>query len=221
MILDKTSLMKTVDQVNDLLLAGEEIPTGEGLKAARWISSRQGSKGAYRTLYAPTEEDFQNGIHNFVGDKLTSASARHVLGQEAAVVVWLQGRQNSEIRSNYNRAIAWMRNHEGFQETGTFCCGRCTPAFWRHYWMGDFEHKEESLVRGLKALYNARDGKGRWGRYAFHYTLYALLDIDLEQAYQELKYARPAMERSIKVLRSDTFSNRRRMIMEKAMERVN
>ena len=221
MILDLNSLMKTVNNINELILAGEEIPPGEGLQAARWISSRQGSKGAYRTLYAPTEADYQNGIHNFVGDKLTSASARHVLGQEAAVVVWLLGKNDPEIRSTYNRAVAWMRDHEGFKETGTFCCGRCTPAFWRHYWVGDFENKEESLMRGLKALNNARDGKGRWGRYSFHYTLYALLTIDLEPAYRELKYARPAMERSLKVLRSDNFSNRRRTIMEKAMERAN
>ncbi len=221
MILDTDSLMNTVDHINEQFLTGKRISPQEGLEAARWISTRQGKKGAYRTLYAPTQTDFGRGIHNFPGEKLTSASARHVLGQEAARAVWLLGSQDPIIKATYNQAVAWMRDHEGFQQTGTFCCGRCTPAFWRHYWAGNFKNKEASLVRGLDTLKLSRDGKGRWGRYSFPYTIYALLDIDLEPALQELKYALPAMERSIKALRSGTFSNRRKMILEKAIEKVN
>ena len=61
MIVDKTSLVNTVDLINEYQFSGGKIPPGEGLELARWISTRQGQPGAYRTMYAPTEKDFKDG----------------------------------------------------------------------------------------------------------------------------------------------------------------
>ncbi|HEX9090834.1 MAG TPA: hypothetical protein VF831_05060, partial [Anaerolineales bacterium] len=61
MIQNTNSLMQTIDAVNERLLFGQAIPPEEGLEAAKWISSLQGKKGAYRGLFAPTQTDYEQG----------------------------------------------------------------------------------------------------------------------------------------------------------------
>jgi hypothetical protein len=50
----------------------------------------------------------------------------------------------------------------------------------------------------VKQLKEYRDGKGRWRRFPFYYTLLALGGIDMPAATRELKYAAPAVERALK-----------------------
>lgn len=216
-VLDTQSLQNTVDHINEALLFGQEIPAEEKLAAARWIASRQGGRGAYRGSFAPTEQDFEQGIHCFSGEKLVYASARHILGEEAARAAWLLGGQDPDVRTAYTQATSWMDEVLSTHTNGTFCCGRCTIAFWRHLWAGEFEEKERFLSQGLQALRDARQGDGKWVRYPFYYTLYTLVDIDLPPVVHELKYARPAMEKALKYTRSDSFSRRRQVILEKAL----
>lgn len=84
MLLDPTSLVNTLDAINERFLFGEPIPSDEGLQIAQWIATRQGEKGAYRGMFAPTQQDFEQGIRLFTGERLVSASARHIIGQEAS-----------------------------------------------------------------------------------------------------------------------------------------
>ena len=220
MILNTNSLMQTIDAVNERLLFGQEIPPEEGLEAARWISSLQGKKGAYRSLFAPTPSDYEQGIRLFTGERLVSASARHILGQEAARVVCLFGRKDPQVRETYQRATAWMEAAPDFIQSGTFCCGRCTLAFWRHIWVGDFKNKEARLVRGLQAIKESRLGDGKWSRFPFFYAIYTLLDLELEPAIAELHYAQKAMENYARRPREGAYTKRRSTIFEKALERV-
>jgi len=219
-ILDSTSLVNTLDNVNQKLLAGESISEDEGLETARWISSLQGGEGSYRGMFAPTQVDFEQGIHVFTGEKLAYASARHIMGEEAARAVLLLGRQDAEVKSAYDRAIVWMSSVEDSFENGTFCCGRCTLAFWRHTWVGDFPGKEELISKGLGAIKAHRIGDGKWRRFPFYYAIYTLLGIELEPAREELKYAGAVMERLRNASRSGEFSQRRQMIIEKALARL-
>ena len=87
-----TSLMDSLDNLNERFLFGEAITQEEGLEAARWIVSRQGEKGSYRNMFAPTQSDFERGIRLFTGERLLSASARHIMGQEAAPPAWIFGK---------------------------------------------------------------------------------------------------------------------------------
>jgi hypothetical protein len=216
-ILDSHSLVQTLDNINTSLLLGEAISPQEGLGAARWIASRQGENGSYRGMFAPTEADFEQGIHVFTGETLVCASARHILGQEAARAVWQFGRQDAEVREAYDRATAWMSAATDAYQNGTYCCGRCTLAFWRHYWVGDFQEKEALISRGLQSMKAERLGDGKWRRFPFYYAIYTLQGLDLEPARAELKYAQPAMERAVKSARSSAFLQRRQMILEKAL----
>src|SRR4030066_2351946 len=101
MVLDPTSLMKTVDNINEHILFGEAIPTQEGLEAAQWIAAQQGQKGHYRYMFAPTSSDFEQGMRLFTGERLVCASARHIMGQEAARAAWLLGKADSNGREAY------------------------------------------------------------------------------------------------------------------------
>jgi hypothetical protein len=219
-LLEPTSLIKTIDNINERFLYGETISQEDGLEAAQWIATQQGKKGSYRDLFAPTQADFMQGIRVFTGERLESASARHIMGQEAARAVWLLGSTNPIIKSVYESATSWMNEVPDFKQTGTFCCGKCTLAFWRHFWVGNFENKIASLHKGVQVLKNHRLGDGKWRRFPFFYAIYTLLDIDMEPVHAELEYARPAMERYVKNARTGVFSDRRIAIFIKALEKI-
>jgi hypothetical protein len=219
-LIDSESLVKSLDRVNEKLLFGEDVPPAEGYELARWVASRQGVKGAYRGMFAPTPSDFEQGIRLFTGERLFSASARHIMGQEAARIVWLFGRQDPVILDAYHRATGWMRDNLEFSQTGTFCCGRCTMAFWRHVWVGDFENKAAFVTRGLQALHDIRLGDGHWRTVPFFYAIYTLLDLDMEPARQELRYARPAMESYLRRAHPGDYSKRKTALLVRALERV-
>ena len=202
-------------------LAGDTITPEEGLEAARWIVSRQWDKGSYRGMPAPTPEDFEQGIRVFTGEKLLSASARHIMGQEAARAAWLLGRTDPAVRSAYDQATGWMHETSDFQQKGTFCCGRCTLAFWRHTWVGDFDNKEANIVKGLHLMNGMRIGDGKWRSLPFFYAVYTLSEIELEPARAELRYAIPVMERYIRHPRQDDYSKRRVTIFTTVLEKLN
>src|SRR4030065_1379576 len=116
MILDPNSLIKTIDNINQQFLLGNAITQEEGLEASRWIISRQGGKGSYRDMSAPTQPDFEQGIRLFTGERLVSASARHIMGQEAARAAWLLGKENPVVQEAYQRATRWMHPTPEFQQ---------------------------------------------------------------------------------------------------------
>ena len=221
MVLDSTSLMKTVENINEMFLFSETIPQEEGLEAARWIVSRQGEKGHYRYLFAPTPSDFEQGMHLFTGEKLVCASARHVMGQEAARAAWLLGSRDPIVKVAYDRATSWMHEDPGFIHSGTYCCGRCTLAFWRHFWVGNFENKGAYIIKGLQSMKDYRLGDGKWHRFPFFYAVYTLVDLDLEPAYAELKYARPVIEKNLENTRAGKYSKRKVAILQKALDSIN
>lgn len=217
-ILDSNSLVETLDNINERILYDEVITPDEGLEASQWIISRQGEKGSYRGLFAPTQYDFDHGIHLFTGEKLECASARHIIGQESARALWLLGSRNPVAREAYHRATGWIQQAPEFQQSGVYCCGRCSLAFWRHFWVGDFEDKEVLITRGLKMMKNLRLGDGKWRTYPFFYAIYTLTELDLEPAREELTYARLAIEKHLKHSRAGFYSQRRSTIFTKALE---
>ena len=86
--------------------------------------------------------------------------------------------------------------------------------------MGDFKYKEASLQKGFKVMESFRLGDGKWNRYPFFYAIYTLADLDIEPAIEELRYARPVMERYVKRPHQDTYSKRRFAIINKALEKI-
>ena len=221
MILDNNSLVNTIDHVNDCFFNGLPIAEEEGLETARWIVSRKGEKGAYRGMFAPTPYDFEQGIRVFTGERLTSASARHIMGQEAARAAWLLAKDDPIVRSAYHQATQWMNENQYFHQTGTFCCGKCTLAYWRHFEVGNFENQEALISRGLISMKKMRSGDGKWHRFPFFYAIYTLHELDLEEARAEMKYARPVLERYVKRTPKDIYTQRKIAITERVLDQIN
>jgi hypothetical protein len=91
---------------------------------------------------------------------------------------------------------------------------------WRHLAAGGLDKQEERLLEGLKELKTLRDGKGRWRRFPFYYTLLTLIEIDSPLAREEIRYASKVCERYLKRShQDDKISRRRNDLIKRALAR--
>src|SRR5262245_38233657 len=85
----RTSLSETVDAINAAHFDCRAITAAERVQAARWIAARQGLPGSYGGTFAGFPAERSGGIVLFTGERIGSASARHILGEEASRVLRL------------------------------------------------------------------------------------------------------------------------------------
>jgi hypothetical protein len=109
---------------------------------------------------------------------------------------------------------------EGGKAKGTFCCGPCTVALWRHMAVGGLSDYAKNLNAGLAVLRAHQNGKGTWKRFPFFYTLSALAEVpDLPNAKRAINYALPECEKRVGKLKpSSEFSRRRRDLLMRVLE---
>jgi hypothetical protein len=73
----------------------------------------------------------------------------------------------------------------------------------------------------MQYLREYRDGRGRWRRFPFYYTLLALTEIPDSRATSEMRYAAPVLERMLKREgRADRFDVRRRGVAARVLTRA-
>jgi len=221
-LVDPASLSATLDAVNEALFFGRPPARADRIEAARWIASRQGLPGSYAGMFAPLDADY-GGMRLFTGDAIsTGAATRHILGEEACRAIILLDVGEPAVRKALARASAGILVRIRSVEPGsrgTYCCGRCSVALWRHLAAGGLDENEPRLAAGLRVL-QARRHDGGWRTFPLHYTLLALSEIDLPQATREMRYVAPALERSLKrKCRDDKFARRRRALAERVLAR--
>jgi hypothetical protein len=203
MLINKASLSETVDAINATYFDGRTLAAHERGQAARWIAGRQGMPGAYANTFAGFPSERSKGIVLFTGERIASASARHILGEEASRALRrLRVRDREVTRALENadeglmqclaRAAADPRNGN----PGLYCCGKCSVGLWRNLLAGGLDRHEERLQHGASHLRTMRDGDRQWRRFPFWYTVLALGEMDSREARTELKYAAPALERA-------------------------
>ena len=200
-MINTTSLSQTVDAINAALFSGRTILPAERGLAARWIAGRQGLPGAYGGTFAGFPSERTRGIVLFTGERIASASARHILGEEASRALrHLRVRDPDVTRALRGADDGMMRCLERAAEDprngnpGLFCCGKCSVGLWRNLLAGGLDRREERLRRGASHLRSMRDGEHQWRRFPFWYTVLALSEMDSAEARTELKYAAPALE---------------------------
>jgi len=225
--ISKNSLAETVDKVNEALFLGKEITKEEKREIAGWLASRQGIKGSYWGMIAPTERDFETGIRVFTGEPMrTGAGTSHILGEEASRLIYNLGIQDKGVseavrKSNKGFETAMKRNLNTGGSEGRYCCANCTAAYWRNLAAGGLKNQKKRLELGMKFLNKHRDGKGRWRKMPFYYTLLALSEIKSPLAKQELAYAAPGLEKLLKRFKDkDKYEKRRRKLIEKILDSV-
>lgn len=221
-LLNENSLAGTVDAVNAASFYGAKPSRTERSEAANWIAGRQGLPGSYADMFAMTDSDRAEGVRIFTGDAIGSGGgARHILGEEACRALLLLGVRAPAVRNALERATAGMTERllRYSLDTGKYCCGRCTPAVWRHITAGGLRdaQPERLLKAGMQSLKAARLGTGKWRFFPFWYALLALSETDLPAAVEEMRFAAPALERSLKRAAQDEYGRRRRLLAERVL----
>jgi len=223
-LVNHSSLASTIDAINDVFFRKQSLSKSSAATVAKWIASRQGLPGSYANMFAPTKKDFQNGLVLFTGEKVsTRAGTSHILGQESCRALILLGVKSADVKSALQKAstgfIERMKKYIE-RDKGTYCSATCSCAFWRHLAAGGLVNNERILTAGIKTLKSLRDGKGRWKRYPFYYTLLVLSEIELPAAHKEMQYAAPACERLLKrKTGTDKINKRRHILAQRILEK--
>jgi hypothetical protein len=203
MVINSTSLSQTVDAVNAAHFEGRRLPLPLRRQTARWIAARQGLDGAYAGTFAGFPAERSNGIALFTGERIASASARHILGEEASRAMRLLAVTDRRVTAalaaaddGMTRCLARAAADPRHRNPGLFCCGKCSVGLWRNLLSGGLDRREERLRRGASHLRSVRDGEDGWRTFPFWYTVLALSEMDLAEAKAELRHAAAALERT-------------------------
>ncbi len=224
--INQTSLGETVDLISEAIFYSRDISKQERLAVGKWLSVRQGLSGSYSNMFAPTKLDIQKGIRVFTGEKISSrAAVAHILGEETCRILSVFDIKDMEIKKAHTAAIKGFTasladSEERGYGIGTYCCGKCSTAYWRNLMVTEFPHRKERLAEGMKELKKSRLGDGRWRRFPFFYLSLALIEIGPELAKSEMQYAAPVWEKYLKNNhKSDgKYARRRLRIGEKLIE---
>lgn len=222
-LLNKTSLYKTVDNVNEAFFYGVKISKKDAASVASWISSRYDTEYSYNHSYGLTAEDMNSQVHTFTGERLLCASMRHIMAEESARVLMQLSEITGKKPDTLGKTDEWFykmlkASEEAGKPLGTFCCGQCTIGLWRYINAGGLPKYRDNVPLGIMSLHSNRDETGKWGRFPFYYTLLALSEIDDTMAVKEINYAMPACERALKRMNKENmFSRRKRDLLLKIM----
>jgi len=228
------SLGETLNNVHDACFFSRRTTAAQRKEAAEWIASRHGQAGAYANTFALLPAERRDGIRLFTGERVTSAAARHIAGQEACRALRLLEVKAPKVRQALDIAAGSLHQCVGpldrkadperwsapFQG-GVYCCGQCSAALWRHILAGGWDHPEQRLSRGLKYLRNCRKGDGAWRIFPYWYTMLALSEMPLPEAAAEIEYGRAKLERAAALNPRDTESSTRHRRTEVARRALN
>ena len=225
MLINKASLSQTVDALNAAYFEGRTLTAAERGRTARWIAARQGLPGGYGGTFAGFPSERSSGIVLFTGERITSASARHILGEETSRALrQLRVRDANVTRalqaadSGLMRCLERAAGDPRHSNPGLFCCGKCSVGLWRNLLADGLDRREERLRRGASHLRSMRDGDGQWRKFPFWYTVLALSEMDSTEARAELKYASPALERAAsRAVPSAVYGRRRHELAVRAL----
>jgi hypothetical protein len=224
-VIHETSLSQTLDAANELALDERTSLRGERQAIAHWIASRQGLPGAYADTFAGFPGELEKGILVFTGERITSASARHILGEESSRVLRLLGVPDPRVQAALERANAGLMNclaraalDPRNSNPGKYCCGKCSVGLWRNLLSGGLDRQEERLRKGVGLLRQYRAGDAKWRVFPFWYTLLALVEIDLPEARHELEYVAPVLQRTAtRAVPSSLHGKRRQALARRAL----
>lgn len=235
---DATSLAQTVDVVNEADFFKRPISATEREDIAAFIVERHNAPGTYARLFGLFPEERAQGIRLFTGERVTNAAARHIAGEEACRALLLLDTKSPAARRALAEAtqdmltrlgpadaegarpddgqVHWLWPYRG----GTYCCGACSVSLWRHLTAGGLDDQERRLARGLKCLTTCRKGDGTWRVFPYWYTLSAIVEVPLDHATHELRYAAKRCEAALKCEGADTYALRRQELARRVLARV-
>jgi hypothetical protein len=228
MLIHRASLSQTIDAINAAHFEGRALAAAERGEVARWIAARQGLPGAYGGTFAGFASERSKGIVLFTGERIASASARHILGEEASRALRLLRVRDRSITRPLDAAdeglmqcLARAAEDPRKSNPGLYCCGKCSVGLWRNLLAGGLTRREERLQRGALHLRSVRDGEQGWRTFPFWYTVLALSEMDSHEAKAELKHAAPALEHAAsRAAHSTVYAQRRQALAARILNRL-
>jgi len=216
------SLTDSLDQVNSAVFYDQEIETAERLELARWLGGRQGLAGPYSATFAPTFSDREQSGATWTGEPLSDSAQRHCWTMETCRALTLLDSHEEEPRASLRKVMGHMRRQlRRAPSPGFFRSGPVSVALWRLATVGGIDRGQERLDDALRQLRWHRRDDGQWRGFPFHYSLSALLEMDVDRVQGALEHAAPACERSLKVHTGDSeIDERRQEIVERVLARV-
>src|SRR4029078_9701744 len=183
--------------------------------------------GAYGGTFAGFPSELARGIVLFTGERIASASARHLLGEESSRALRLLAVRDRSVAEALEaadeglmRCLARAAEDPRKRNPGLFCCGKCSVGFWRNLLAGGLDRREERLQRGAQHLRSMRANEG-WRRFPFWYTVLALSEMDNAEARTELKFVAPVLERTAsRPVPPALYARRRREVAVRALHRL-
>jgi hypothetical protein len=219
MLIDETSLSETIDAISVRLAADEPLPMAEREDVVAFLLGRQVQAGRDRGIFAPFPGEFEAGVRLFTGERLrTRVATRNVLTLESARILSALAGDRAAVRSALARSSVAMR-HACFALSHCVIgeCAHSSIAYMRDAASDRSGDYRKWIEDHLHVIREHRDGKGRWKRFPFYYTLLALLEVGTPSANTELEYARPACRRVIRRSSKSDRSVRRRRILERLL----
>ena len=218
---NRKSLSREIDRANAALSAGRVIPKEERAKLTAWILEQQVKTGRNAGAFAPTGAELRFGIRLYTGEAVrTKLAAWNVLTAEAARLLFLLSGgvgDDVKVRAAIERARSWL--DVSCFVTRDCVIGECAHSLASHLrLMSASDEAPSLLVRRVNILRQHRDGKGRWRRFPFYYTVMVLSETICEAARSELRYAVPACQR-VRTRRTEdeTYGARRRALLERVI----
>ena len=215
------SLAHTIDALNEAIFFDRPLSDQDKKQAADFILGRQYPSGPHAGLFAPTDKDFAEGVFLFTGERLhTHLGRRNVLSAEAAraiLLLELPVPERDIVLEKLQRKLLGSCFANDLCVIGE--CAHSGVGFMRYLAASELIDTRKRLDAHIRLISQHRDNRGRWKRFPFHYTLLALSEIDQPSALAELRYAAPALERSIKrqTGEEDRFTLRRQHLLERIL----
>lgn len=229
MIVNENSLAKTIDLLEEALFFKTNLSPEQRKTASTWLAGRQGLKGSYHGMYAPTDSDFRDGVKLFTGEKISSgAGSSHILGELTCRTLIVLGDNDPNVKQSLKKASEailgriTIQDSEKPEQFGMFCCGVCSVSLWRNVAAGGLDRQVERLQAGLAHLKRHRVGDGTWRRFPYYFTLLALSEIEQKLVFEELLYTEETARRRLKLLqkKTDLYSKRRKELLKRILVRL-
>ena len=221
-ILNENSLAATIDAVNHAHFNDLKIPKLEAAKTIKWISSTYGN--GYNGGFGLVTNESDKSLYTFTGEPLKSASGRHIISEEASrAILILNKTARLSAPRNLERVTEDFQNiipHASLDNVpATFCCGPCTVSVWRHIAAGGLPQQKTQISKAMTILESHQKDDGTWRRFPFYYTILALLELNIPTAKKQMKHVLETCEKKLKRVRtSSTFGERRKAVLERALE---
>src|SRR5262245_38603290 len=179
-LITRDSLSQTIDTMSAEHFEGRALTMAERRQAAEWIAARQGLPGSYGATFAGFPSERSKGVVLFTGERVTSASARHILGEEACRALRLLRVRDRRVTraleaadEGLMRCLARAAQDPRRRNPVLFCCGKCSVGLWRNLLAGGLDRGEERLERGALHLRSVRAGEHGWRTFPFWYAVLA------------------------------------------------